>query len=92
MQQTGVVKIREQGNNRKDRYTSCSYASYFASILEKDLFSKKKLAMPVAPEKFEVVTVGEAIAAAPAQDTVQISKPKAEKKGFVKSVLPIFRQ
>lgn len=42
MQQTGIVKIREQGNNRKDRYTSCSYASYFASILEKDLFSKKK--------------------------------------------------
>ena len=42
MPQTGIVKIREQGNNRKDRYTSCSYASYFASILEKDLFSKKK--------------------------------------------------
>ena len=43
MQQTGVVKIHEQGVNRKDRYTSCSYASYFASILEKDLFGKKKV-------------------------------------------------
>lgn len=43
MQQTGVVKIHEQGANRKDRYTSCSYASYFASILEKDLFGKKKV-------------------------------------------------
>ena len=42
MQQTGLIKIHEQGSNRKDRYTSCSYASYFASILEKDLFSKKK--------------------------------------------------
>lgn len=42
MQQTGVVKIHEQGANRKDRYTSCSYASYMASLLEKDLYSKNK--------------------------------------------------
>lgn len=35
--QTGVVKIYEQGNNRKDRYTSCSYGSYFFDQLELDL-------------------------------------------------------
>lgn len=35
---------------------------YIVIGVRKDLFSKKKLAMPVAPEKFEVVTVGEAIA------------------------------
>lgn len=38
-EQTGVIIIREQGSNRKDRYTSCSYGSYFASLLEKDLIS-----------------------------------------------------
>lgn len=38
-QDTGVIVIREQGVNRKDRYTSCSYGSYFASLLEKDLIS-----------------------------------------------------
>lgn len=38
--QTGVIVISEQGHNRKDRYTSCSYGSYFASLLEKDLISQ----------------------------------------------------
>ena len=38
-QDTGVIVIREQGVNRKDRYTSCSYGSYFSSMLEKDLVS-----------------------------------------------------
>jgi len=38
-QDTGVIVVREQGVNRKDRYTSCSYGSYFASLLEKDLVS-----------------------------------------------------
>lgn len=38
-QQTGVIVISEQGNNRKDRYTSVSYGSWFASALEKDLMS-----------------------------------------------------
>lgn len=38
-QDTGVIVVREQGTNRKDRYTSCSYGSYFASLLEKDLVS-----------------------------------------------------
>lgn len=37
--QTGVIVIKESGANRKDRYTSCSYGSYFASLLEKDMIS-----------------------------------------------------
>lgn len=37
--QTGVIVISEQGANRKDRYTSISYGSWFASALEKDLMS-----------------------------------------------------
>ena len=36
MPQTGIIKIHEQGKNRKDRYTSCSYGSYF-DLLENDL-------------------------------------------------------
>ena len=39
-EQTGAIVIHEQGANRKDRYTSCSYGSYFATQLEKDLISK----------------------------------------------------
>lgn len=35
--QTGVIKIHEQGSNRKDRYTSCSYGSYFIDQLELDM-------------------------------------------------------
>lgn len=38
--QTGLIVIREAGNNRKDRYTSVSYGSYFATLLEKDLYGK----------------------------------------------------
>ncbi len=37
--QTNVVKISEVGSNTKDRYTSVSYGSYFASLLEQDLLS-----------------------------------------------------
>lgn len=37
--QTGVIIIKETGSNRKDRYTSVSYGSYFATQLEKDLIS-----------------------------------------------------
>jgi hypothetical protein len=37
MPQTGLIKIKEQGSNRKDRYTSVSYGSYFIDQLEKDL-------------------------------------------------------
>ena len=35
--QTGAIKIKEQGSNRKDRYTSVSYGSYFIDQLELDL-------------------------------------------------------
>ena len=42
MPQTGVIKIQEKGSNRKDRYTSYSYGSYFIDKLELDLFGKKK--------------------------------------------------
>jgi hypothetical protein len=42
MKQTGVIKIYEQGTNRKDRYTSCSYGSYFIDKLELDLLQKPK--------------------------------------------------
>jgi len=44
MPQTGLIKIKEQGSNRKDRYTSVSYGSYFIDQLEKDLIgnSSKK--------------------------------------------------
>jgi hypothetical protein len=37
--QTGAIKIYEQGTNRKDRYTSCSYGSYFIDMLELDFLS-----------------------------------------------------
>ena len=36
MPQTGIIKIQEKGSNRKDRYTSCSYGSYFIDQLELD--------------------------------------------------------
>jgi hypothetical protein len=39
MTQTGAIKIYEQGSNRKDRYTSVSYGSYFIDKLELDLIS-----------------------------------------------------
>ena len=37
--QTGAVKVYEQGGNRKDRYTSCSYGGYFFDQLELDLLT-----------------------------------------------------
>lgn len=37
MPQTGIIKIYEQGKNRKDRYTACSYGSYFFDQLELDM-------------------------------------------------------
>jgi hypothetical protein len=39
MQQTGMIKIYEQGSNRKDRYSSASYGSHFLDQLELDLLS-----------------------------------------------------
>ena len=38
-EQTGAIVISEQGNNRKDRYTSVSYGNHFATLLEQDLLS-----------------------------------------------------
>ena len=38
---TGLVRVHEQGNNRKDRYTSVSYGNYFISLLEQDLLSEE---------------------------------------------------
>lgn len=40
--QTGIIKIYEQGTKRKDRYTSCSYGSYFIDKMELDLLSTGK--------------------------------------------------
>lgn len=37
--QTGMIKIYEQGSNKKDRYTAASYGSYFLDQLELDLFA-----------------------------------------------------
>ena len=39
MPQTGVIKIHEQGKNRKERYTAASYGSYFFDQLELDMLS-----------------------------------------------------
>lgn len=33
---TGIIMIHEQGTNRKDRYTSVSYANYFVSLIERE--------------------------------------------------------
>lgn len=34
---TGGIRIKERGNNRKDRYSSCSYGSHFIDQLELDM-------------------------------------------------------
>lgn len=44
--QTGAIVISEQGDNRKDRYTSVSYMCYFATRLAQDLLS--------SPDSYEV--------------------------------------
>ena len=36
-EQTGAIMIHEQGNNRKDRYSSASYLAYFAGELSRDM-------------------------------------------------------
>lgn len=38
-EQTGRIVVHEAATKQKDRYTSCSYGSYFATQLEKDLVS-----------------------------------------------------
>lgn len=37
----GFIKLNTVGTARKDRYTSCSYGNYFASLLEIDLIKPK---------------------------------------------------
>lgn len=39
-EQTGLIVVKENSTSRKDRYSSCSYASWFASLLERDLISQ----------------------------------------------------
>ena len=38
-QDTGLIVVREQGTNRKDRYTSVSYGAWLCELLERDLVS-----------------------------------------------------
>jgi hypothetical protein len=38
---SGNVKLETTGTSRKDRYTSCSYGNYFASLLESELLKEK---------------------------------------------------
>lgn len=49
MAQTGAIKIFEQGSKRKDRYTSCSYGSYFLDLLERDMYISKEIDYSHAP-------------------------------------------
>jgi hypothetical protein len=37
----GNIKLETVGTARKDRYTSCSYGNFFASLLEKDFIKPK---------------------------------------------------
>lgn len=39
LQDTGIIRISEVGNNTKDRFSSFSYAIYFGSMLERDMLS-----------------------------------------------------
>lgn len=48
-EQTGAIVISEQGSNNKDRYTSVSYGSYFASLLEQDYLSENNESLSSIP-------------------------------------------
>lgn len=37
--ESGIIVVKEGSTSHKDRYSSCSYASYVATLFEKDLFS-----------------------------------------------------
>lgn len=37
---TGAIVVREGSGQRKDRYSSCSYLNWMATLLEKDLFTQ----------------------------------------------------
>lgn len=36
---SGIITVKETGNNRKDHYSSASYSSFYIGLLEKDLLS-----------------------------------------------------
>lgn len=38
---SGNIKLKERSGGRKDRYTSVSYANYFASFLDKDIMREE---------------------------------------------------
>ncbi len=40
---TNLLRLSEKSGNRKDRYSSVSYANYYANILEKELFKKQDI-------------------------------------------------
>lgn len=40
---SGNIKLVENSNARKDRYTSVSYGNYFASLLDKDLIMEEEI-------------------------------------------------
>lgn len=40
---TNLLRLSEKSGMRKDRYSSVSYANYYANILEKDLFRKQDI-------------------------------------------------
>ena len=40
--QTGVIVVRESSTGHKDRYSSCSYASYLATMLESDMIANSE--------------------------------------------------
>lgn len=56
MAQTGAIKIFEQGNKKKDRYTSCSYGSYFLDLLERDMYISKETNYANAPMCVSTIT------------------------------------
>lgn len=37
--ESGVIVLKESSTGHKDRFSSCSYSSWVATLLEKDLFS-----------------------------------------------------
>ena len=39
---SGNVRLETSGSARKDRYTSCSYGNFVASLLEKDFIRPQK--------------------------------------------------
>ena len=42
-QDTNLLSLSEKSGMRKDRYSSVSYANYYANILERQLFTKKDI-------------------------------------------------